>query len=117
MTAPLAVARPIKKMPGLSLSDEIGILKDAVRGKGNFGLGRATTEEAERLGKAWVGKHYTISSDGKTLVSADKLRQFRPPTYKPKLGKVQANFEKRLEPDGKWQSNGHLDILDEEDPT
>jgi filamentous hemagglutinin len=29
-----------------------------------------------------------VSSDGKTLVSTDQLKQYRPPTFKPKQGKV-----------------------------
>ncbi len=66
------------------------------------------------MGKAWVRPGYTVASDGKTLVSADKLRQYRPPSYKPNLGKTQANFERRF--DGqktkRWQSNAHLDIVD-----
>jgi len=64
-----------------------------------------------RLQAAWVGKGYTIASDGKTLVSADGLRQFRPPSFKPKLGIQQANFEWRNVSKGAWQGNGHLDII------
>ena len=96
-------------MPGLA--NEIGILRDAARGKGNFGLGSASAQDAARLGEAWVGKGYTVASDGKTLISADGLRQFRPPSYKPRLGIEQSNFEQRLQPSGQWQSNGHLDIV------
>ena len=88
-----------------------GILRDAAKGKGNFGLGQATHSEAMELGRAWVGKGYSIASDGKTLVSADKLRVFRPPTYKPKLGKTQANFEWRNFKGGEPTGNGHLDII------
>lgn len=51
------------------------------------------------------------ASDGKTMISADGLRQFRPPSFKPKLGKTQANFEWRNVNQGQWQGNGHLDIL------
>jgi hypothetical protein len=90
---------------------EIGILRAALRGKGNFGLGSGTPAEAERLGRAWVGDGYKIASDGKTLVSSDGLRQFRPPSYKPNLSIEQANFERRLVPEGQWFGNGHLDIL------
>jgi RHS repeat-associated protein len=90
---------------------DIGILRDAAGGKGNFGLGSASAQDAERLGKVWVGKGYTVASDGKTLVSSDGLRQFRPPSFKPRLGMEQANFERRLEAVGQWFSNGHLDIV------
>jgi hypothetical protein len=48
-----------------------------------------------------VGDKYAVASDGRTLVSADKLRQYRPPTYKPNLGKVQANLEWRVQPSGR----------------
>jgi len=60
--------------------------------------------------RALVGKGYKIASDGKTLISADKLRQFRPPSYKPFLDKTQANFEWRNPGQKQWQGNGHLDI-------
>ncbi|WP_165368069.1 RHS repeat-associated core domain-containing protein [Phytoactinopolyspora endophytica] len=89
-----------------------GITRDATKGKGNFGLGSGTASQAERVGQAWVGEGYTVASDGKTLVSADKLRQWRPPSYKPRLGKWQSNFESRMTPHGRWQTNGHLDITD-----
>lgn len=42
------------------------------------------------------------------------MRQYRPPTYKPNLGKYQANFEQKIpgQKSKKWQSNAHLDIKD-----
>ncbi|MDP3984890.1 MAG: hypothetical protein Q8Q52_07815 [Acidimicrobiia bacterium] len=89
-----------------------GIVRDASKGKGNFGLGAGTRGQADDAGRAWVGDGYTIASDGKTLVSSDSLRQLRPPSYKPNLDMWQANFEQRLIPRGAWQGNGHLDILD-----
>ena len=61
-------------------------------------------------GYKWVGTGYRVASDGKTLVSSDGLRTFRPPSYKPQLRKVQANFESRATNSGPMQSNGHLDI-------
>jgi len=87
-----------------------GILRRATGGKGNFPIGRATAQEAKELGEAWVGRGFRVSSDGKTLVSADGLRVFRPPAYKPNFGKVQANFEQKLVPGGQPISNGHLDV-------
>ena len=96
---------------GADVAKEIGILRDAARGKGNFGLGSATPEEVQRLGRAWVGNGYKVGSDGKTLISADGLRQFRPSALKPSLGIEQANFEQRLIPQGQWQGNGHLDVI------
>jgi filamentous hemagglutinin len=60
--------------------------------------------------RPWVGNGAKVASDGKTLVSADGLRQYRPPEFKPNLGKVQANFEARQQSFGQWLSNGHLDV-------
>ncbi len=93
---------------------EIGILRDAAKGKGNFGLGSGTRAEADKLGKAWVGDGAKVASDDKTLVSKDGLRQYRPPSYKSKLDKTQANFERKFpgQTTKRWQSNGHLDITD-----
>ena len=88
-----------------------GIVRDASKGKGNFGLGSATYEEAMVAGKSWVGDGYRIASDGKTLVSKDELRTFRSPTLKPKLGKIQVNFEWKSLKGGQPQGNGHLDII------
>jgi hypothetical protein len=62
--------------------------------------------------KCWVGEGAKWSYDGRALTSKDGLRQYRPPDLKDKLGKVQANLESRLKPEGRWLSNGHLDILD-----
>lgn len=90
-----------------------GIVRDAGRGKGNFGLGEGTLSQANRAGESWVGDGYRVASDGKTLVSRDGLRTFRPPAWKPNLGKYQANFEYWLEERvGKPFGNGHLDITD-----
>jgi len=93
-----------------------GQLRDSVKGKGNFGIGSGTREQSDALGDAWVGKNPTTASDGRTLVSEDKLRQYRSPNEKPNSNHsptgVQSNFEQRYEPSGQWQSNGHLDITD-----
>jgi len=88
------------------------VLRDAAKGKGNFGLGSATQEQAVAAGRAWVGDNATLASDGKTWVSQDLLRQFRPPSYKPSLDLWQANFEWRVVPRGAWFGKGHLDITD-----
>ena len=100
------------KLAAKGAAKDIGILRDAAKGKGNFGLGTGTRSQADRLGKAWTGDGATLASDGKTLVSKDLLRQYRPPSFKGKLGKTQANFERRIsgQTSKKWQSNGHLDI-------
>jgi hypothetical protein len=95
-----------------------GMLGKAASNKGFSGIGAATQAEADLMGKAWVGDGYTLASDGKTMISKDKLRQFRPPSFKPNLPAqyggpgYQANFEWRLEPSGQWQSDAHLNITD-----
>jgi hypothetical protein len=87
-----------------------GLLRNAKAGKGNFGLGSGTRAESEQAGRAWVGEDAQLASDGKTLVSRDGLRQYRPPSYKPNLGRWQSNFEWRNGPSGQWQGNGHLNV-------
>ena len=95
---------------------EIGILRDAAKGKGNFGLGSGTRTEAKKLGDAWVGPGARLASDGKTLVSKDGLKVYRPPSSKPNSlhapTGTQANFERKLSPGGRPIGNGHLDITD-----
>lgn len=90
-----------------------GMFRDAAAGKGNFGVGSATLEQSEVLGKAWVGNGYKVASDGKTLVSANRLRQYRPASWKPSQGKWQANLEQRFpgQVSKAWQSNAHVDII------
>ena len=62
-------------------------LRDATKGKGNYGLGSATRNQADDMGRAWVGDGAKLASDEKTLVSKDGLRQYRPPTaFKMLLG-------------------------------
>jgi hypothetical protein len=97
---------------GSDWADLSGVLRDAAKGKGYFGIGSATQEQAVAAGRAWVGDNATLASDGKTWVSQDGLRQFRPPSYKPNLDQWQANFEWRVVPCGAWLGNGHLDITD-----
>lgn len=87
-----------------------GILRDAVKGKGNYGLGSGTFDEAMQAGRAWVGDGFRISKDGSSWISSNGLRQFRPPSFKPRLGIEQANFQWTNINKGAWQSNGHLDI-------
>jgi len=87
-----------------------GLLRLAKTTKGSYSLGVATAEEARALGEAWVGSGYRVASDGTTLVSADGLRVYRPPSYKPDWGNMQANFEWKAAPGMRSVSNGHLEI-------
>jgi filamentous hemagglutinin len=96
----------------MSWNEAAGMLQDAATGKGNFGIGSATAEDANALGKAWVGDDATLSSDGRALISKNGLRQYRFPSYKPKLGKTQANLEQRGPGSTQWTSNAHIDILE-----
>jgi hypothetical protein len=94
------------------VSGASGMLRDAAKGKGNFGIGSATRSQADEVGRAWVGPNYKVASDGKTLVSQDGLRQYRPPSFKPRQGKVEANLEQRPAGQKAWQSNAHINIVD-----
>lgn len=42
-----------------------GILRDAAGGKGNFGIGSATQEQANAIGRAWVGDGATLSKSAR----------------------------------------------------
>lgn len=107
-------AKSVAAEGGMTLADDMAILRQASQGKGNFGVGTASASDATRLGTSWVEEGYTVASDAKTLVSSDGLRQFRPPSLKPNSPYAptgsQANFEWRDVPKGQWQGNGHLNI-------
>ncbi|MCE4026914.1 RHS repeat-associated core domain-containing protein [Microbacterium sp. Au-Mic1] len=111
-TKPAPAVQSVEQAAAADASAVRGILRNAANGEGNFGLGSGTAAQAENAGLAWVGDGYRVASDGKTVVSSDGLRQWRPPSYKPKLDTWQSNFESRPVPSGRWQSNGHLDITD-----
>jgi hypothetical protein len=91
-----------------------GILREAAANKGMGpaagGEAEVTASEAEELGKAWVGPGARVASDGKSLVSDNGLRVYRPPTFKPGMGRVQANLEQKAVSGGRPISNFHLDI-------
>ena len=99
------------------LANDIGLLREASQGRGNFGIGGATAMESDRLGKIWVGDGYRIASDGTTLVSFDGTHVYRPPSPKPHSQYaptgVQSSFE-LLEKQGEKMvklGNAHLDII------
>jgi filamentous hemagglutinin len=95
-------------------------LAAAAKGSGNpknpnFSIGTGTAEEADNLGKIWVGDGATpMKGYPGGWVSADGTRIYRPPRGKPNTPKeynptgTQANFE--LWSNGKRISNGHLII-------
>jgi hypothetical protein len=82
----------------------------------NRPLAKVTAEEADFLGKAFVGDGFTTNSAG-MYISKDGTRLYRPPTRKPgspysETG-TQANFILRERDEiGRWQHarNGHIDI-------
>ncbi len=93
---------------------EMNVLRTATKAKGDYGLGEVTASQAERIGRAWVGDGAKLASDGKTMVSADGLRQYRPATLKDSpyaTTGIQANLQSRNVASGGWQSNGHINIL------
>ena len=99
--------------PSRGMSNIDKIVERACNGRGSFGVGRGTYAEAMEAGKKWVGKGYSISSrDKNILISKDRKRQFRAPSYKPRLGIYQANFESRESSKGIFTNNGHMDIID-----
>lgn len=107
-----AVEELIGAEEGAATARFSAMLRDAARGKGNFEVGTATSKEAEALGRAWVGEDATLSKSGKAWVSKDGLRQYRPGSFKPNQGKVQANLEWRPRAEGKFLGNAHIDIVD-----
>lgn len=113
VAATAGIAKGVKVSVAGEVGTEIGILNDATKGKGNFSLGEATAKTSDKLGKAWAGEGAQVASDGRTLVSENGLRQYRPPSTKSSSHAttgVQSNFEWRNKPQGQWQGNGHLNI-------
>jgi len=103
----------LSRREGSPVANEIEIVKLARAGKGNFGLGAANEETSKRLGEAFVDPGYHASQGSEALISADRLRQYRPPQAKRSAFATtgtQSNFESRWTPGGRWQSNGHLNI-------
>ncbi|SEG79183.1 hypothetical protein SAMN04488115_11440 [Bosea lathyri] len=94
-----------------------GMLRTAAAGKGDHTVGFAKREQAKAAGEAWVGPNAKTASDGRTLVSEDGLRQFRPPSGKPRAGllaptRIQANLQSRSRINDSWTNNAHIDIAD-----
>ena len=90
-----------------------GMLRDTAKGKGKFYYSSVTREQADVMGRAWVGDGYKISNSGKAWISKDGKRQYRLPSYKQRLNKMQANFERKFEGQlwENWPSNAHVDII------
>jgi hypothetical protein len=87
------------------------IVAAAAAGRGMFGIGSSFSTVTNEAGEEWVGDNPRTIMSGKGLMSQAELRQYRFPSYKPKWGTYQANFEWRTLPPGPWPNNGHLTIL------
>jgi hypothetical protein len=59
---------------GMTLADDMAVLRQATTGKGNFGVGTAGYDDAMRLGRSWIGESAEWSSSGKALVSPEEKR-------------------------------------------
>ncbi len=94
------------------LADAGGLLRETRQRTGNFSIGAGTRADAEVLGEAWVGPGATWSGSGRARVSADGLRQYRPPAWKPGWNNYQANFEWKYPDGSSFTNNGHLHITD-----
>jgi hypothetical protein len=71
---------------------------------------RAWRVTSRIAGRVWVGRGATrVGPGGKFLLSKNKLRQYRPPSYKKPLNKWQSNFQWRAKDKGKWKNNYHVD--------
>ncbi|WP_156426259.1 hypothetical protein [Nocardia jinanensis] len=90
----------------------VAIVRSAGSHGGNFGIGRAGRPEADAAGLAWVGAEprRLPYGDAYRWVSADGLRQYRPPQQKPSGRGVEANYESRSAAARHWESNAHLEI-------
>ncbi|TAK22337.1 MAG: hypothetical protein EPO26_11590 [Chloroflexota bacterium] len=116
-TKGLAAVNRVEHLLAHNPAEIMGTLRDIARTPGPFGLddvsprlGKLSMDEVDTLGKMWVGDGYRVAGDGRTLVSSDGLKQFRPPTKKAHSGEVQANLEWRSEASGPWNGNAHVDI-------
>jgi RHS repeat-associated protein len=93
-----------------SLVGMSGMLRDAAKGTGDFGIGTATPEAAEQLGRAWVGRGATEFGGGKGLRSVDGTRIYRRAVLK-SYGEEVANLE-TMGPGGKGTiRNAHIQIV------
>lgn len=108
-----AIKNAINTARTSELANTMGVLREASQGTGNFSLGEATAKMSNKIGKIWAGDGATVASDGKTLVSADKLKQYRPPSPKNSpfaTTGVQSNFQSRVSTATGFTSNGHINI-------
>ncbi len=110
-----------KKLP-VRLRNKLKRVENQTAAGGNRGVsGSVTPTEARALGERFVGPGFrTSKTQPNTIISQNGLRQFRGPSAKkginPVTGKrysntgVQANFQSRTAPSGRFTTNVHLDV-------
>ena len=83
------------------------IVRVARAAQGFSGGIKATRATSWLAGRMWTGLGSRTTSIG-GRISRDGLRQWRPPTFKPKLQAYQSNFESRFASKGQWLNNYHV---------
>jgi RHS repeat-associated protein len=84
------------------------IVRAAKAAEGMAGGIRATRATTWLAGRIWTGAGSRTTSIGGRM-SQNGLRQWRPMSFKPKLGIHQSNFESRPAPKGPWTNNYHVE--------
>jgi RHS repeat-associated protein len=103
------------------LRNKLRRIRNQIAAGGNRGTAGAVSQaDALTLGQRFVGSGFRTAGEGRVLVSADGLRQFRLPAMKRGINAVtgesfsgtgtQVNFQSRPTARGAWTSNVHLDI-------
>ncbi|HVL91027.1 MAG TPA: RHS repeat-associated core domain-containing protein, partial [Actinomycetota bacterium] len=76
--------------------------------RGMAGGIRATRATSWLAGRMWTGIGSRSTAVGR--VSSNRLRQYRNPAFKSRLGIAQSNFESRAATSGRWSNNYHVRI-------
>lgn len=105
------------EVPKNKIGDYMGSIREATNTRGNFGMGTGKRSEAEFLGESWVGpnpikKDYPGKPGKYIYQSQDGTKQYREPVFKPELGKTQANYDWRPGNSGRFEGNGHFDVIE-----
>ena len=121
-TGQRALSGAAKQSFDASTGRMVGALRDAAKGKGNFGVGQLSQSEAKKVGEAWVGSNPRPFNGGQGLISQDGTRQYRAATAKSSphaTTGTQANLQSRnpvmsdnidVKAQKAWQNNGHIDV-------
>lgn len=99
---------------GLTDGERVGIVREAFQRKGDFGLGTASRSEADDLGRDFVWPGFTRSkSKPDILISADRLRKYRPPSYKRGPRWIPGESRAAIRVGRPFNSNGHLSWIND----